>query len=138
MVIAGFTGTQIGMTEAQKQCLHRLLRERQVTALHHGDCIGADAEAHAIALELGIEVVLHPPDIAAKRAFCKNARETRPEKPYLVRNHDIVDAAQLLFVLPNGFEEELRSGTWATYRYGCKQRREMIVILPDGEVRACV
>ena len=46
-MIVGFTGTQSGMTDKQKKELKTLLLA-VATELHHGDCIGADREAHDI------------------------------------------------------------------------------------------
>ena len=31
------------------------------TVFHHGDCIGADAEAHDIAVAMACEIVIHSP-----------------------------------------------------------------------------
>ena len=44
-MIVGFTGTQRGMTETQRSVVHALLACLPVVTFHHGDCIGADAEA---------------------------------------------------------------------------------------------
>lgn len=123
-VVVGFTGTQLGMTEDQKDALSRILVDEDVTELHHGDCIGADDEAHAIATDLHITVVIHPPENEAKRAWCHSEDMRRP-RPYLDRNHAIVDllatvrhdgARAFLIAAPKG-PEVLRSGTWATVRY---------------------
>ena len=62
--------------------------------LHHGDAIGADAEVHDIAVELGCEIVIHPPTNETQRAF-KSATEIRAPKPYLDRNKEIVCATSL-------------------------------------------
>jgi hypothetical protein len=48
----GFTGTRRGMTVAQRKTLRSLLLTGS-GKLHHGDAIGADAEAHDIAIALG-------------------------------------------------------------------------------------
>ena len=44
----GFTGTRQGMTAEQKSALRNLL-DGGAGDFHHGDCIGADSEAHGIA-----------------------------------------------------------------------------------------
>ena len=113
----GFTGTQHGMSLAQKQHLRRLLIELGATELHHGDCIGADAEAHEMAKGLGLKIVVHPPDNDKKRAFVTHADEWRQPLPYLVRNREIVDSTQFLVAAPLEDNMRVRSGTWATWRY---------------------
>ena len=82
----GFTGTQAGLTPKQKLELRSLLTDYRddITEFHHGDCIGADADAHEIAAEiLGVECIfIHPPEDDKKRAFCKSPHIARP-RPYL-------------------------------------------------------
>jgi imidazolonepropionase-like amidohydrolase len=133
MPILGFTGTQKGLTPAQRLSLRRVLRVG-ADAFHHGDCIGADAEAHAVAQELGLSIVIHPPLISTKRAFCQGAHYTYPPRPYMNRNHDIVDAAKWLVACPRR-EEVLHSGTWATVRYARKRGVPIMIVWPDGRVQ---
>lgn len=130
----GFTGTQKGMTDAQRTTVQRLLSECSVPELHHGDCIGADADAHDIAMHLGIRVVVHPPTNPSKRAYVQGAVRVESEKPYLDRNHDIVDSTDVLLATPNAKYEVLLSGTWATIRYARKLGREIWLVRPDGVV----
>ena len=126
----GFTGTQEGMTDSQKEAVYKLLV--YASLLHHGDCIGADSDAHTIADKLKVATVIHPPSNPSKRAFC-NSDFICGEKSYLDRNHDIVNASENLIATPKESKEVLRSGTWATIRYcGKKNRGEYIVIYPDG------
>lgn len=125
----GFTGTQAGMNPRQKEKLRFLLKFLRATEFHHGDCVGADAEAHDIATELGIKTIGHPPSNPSKRAYC-NTTETRKEYPYLVRNHHIVDDTEVLIAAPKTNEEELRSGTWATVRYSRQLRKKRWVCKP--------
>jgi hypothetical protein len=96
---------------------------------HHGDCVGADAEADDLIAQIGgCKIVIHPPDNPRKRAFKTRypGRIVLPAKPYLMRNHDIVDATDILIAAPKTNEEELRSGTWATIRYAMKQGKEVL------------
>lgn len=133
----GFTGTQAGMTEFQQAGLRAFLVEQQtqmVESVHHGDCIGSDAEFHALAQELMLPVIVHPPTDSSKRAFCLGGIDYRQRKPYLERNQDIVRESDLIVAAPRTQCEELRSGTWATIRYARKIGRLVIVLWPDGQV----
>lgn len=132
----GFTGTQYGMTEAQETTLQRLLTElpNAPHVLHHGDCVGADEQAHMIAGQLGFTTMGHPPVNESKRAFtvCTGWRQA---KEYLVRNRDIVGECEVVFATPAQAGEQLRSGTWATVRYARLLHRPVHIIAPDGTVR---
>jgi hypothetical protein len=126
----GFSGSRLGMTAPQLAQIAHLLEEHGATELHHGDCVGADAEVHALAVARGIRVVLHPPKDPKLRAFCL-AAESRPPKGYLVRNADIVRETDLLLAAPSG-PEQPRSGTWATIRRAIELGRPVCVVLPSG------
>ncbi|MBA7517324.1 hypothetical protein ES705_09377 [subsurface metagenome] len=126
----GFTGTQSGMTEQQKTELTRSILLLCPSEFHHGDCIGADEEAHEIANRLSLPIYIHPPKISTKRAFT-NGYISYPPKPYLKRNHDIVDSVYILIACPKG-KEVLRSGTWATIRYAILRKIRTIIIYPNG------
>ena len=134
----GFTGTQHGMSPRQHRKLAAILRGLDVSEFHHGDCIGSDAEAHVIAQSLGIRVVVHPPEIDAKRAFVvlsrgtaqRHADDIRVPRPYLKRNHDIVSACKLLIAAPKRLSEQRRSGTWATIRFANRNGVEVVIIVP--------
>jgi hypothetical protein len=130
-MIGAFTGPEGGMTERQQEELTGILQRQDIRELHVGDCIGADAEATQIAQDLSVGTVCHPPDKDAKRAFTRGHLSVREPRPYLVRNHDMVDAAQFLIGTPDG-PERLRSGTWATIRYALKQHVPTVIIWPDG------
>lgn len=129
----GVSGTQRGMTEQQMSSFRRLLFLFDWKTLHHGDCIGADEQMHQVAVERGMGVVVHPPDVETKRAWCL-ADATRRPRPYLERNHDIVDETSYLIATPGEPEEQIRSGTWSTVRYARRLRRCMWLVLPDGSV----
>lgn len=134
----GFTGTQQGMTSRQKKLLRahfiRLAKKHDHIELHHGDCVGADAECHTIAVETlqdRLTVVLHPPTNSYKRAYCTSPGQiTLPALPYLDRNQAIVDAVDGMFATPEEEEEQLRSGTWATVRRARKRKRPLIILNP--------
>lgn len=124
----GFTGTQIGMSERQIKRLTQVLLYSNPNWFHHGDCIGADEQAHAVALALGIKVAIHPPSNSSKRAFCKGWKKRYPAKPYSDRNEDIVNETTLLLGAPKSDAEELRSGTWATMRYAWRMGFPVLVL----------
>lgn len=134
----GFTGTQHGMTEDQVRAIIKVLIQLGMDEFHHGDCVGADEMAHHVAEKLCVPIVIHPPSNQAKRAFCKQAHgnpfpvTVLPEKPYLDRNHNIVDATDALVAAPRLRNEEQRSGTWATIRYARNLGRPHVIIFPDG------
>ena len=132
-MIYGFTGTRAGMTGRQQKALDLLLRDcsKAKAAFHHGGCHGADGEAHCIAFLLAACTV-HPGDADQHRKWEKhlNTCELRPWKPYLERNHDIVDICEVLIAAPSSLTEELRSGTWAAIRYARKISRPVIILDP--------
>jgi len=130
----GFTGTQRGMSEFQRISFEAGLRFmfEPDSEFHHGDCIGADEQAQSIAMRLGFIIHIYPPIDPKKRAFCNGPHIMVP-KPYLERNHDIVDATDILIATPGEAIEQLRSGTWATIRYARKKNRKLLIIGPAGE-----
>lgn len=137
-MILGFTGTQDGMTAAQQFTVLDFLLDfgsnfGAITEVHHGDCIGGDAEFHRLVSENlpNAKIIIHPPNNDNKRAFCKG-HETLPTKDYIMRNHDIVDACQCMIAAPKTEKEKIRSGTWATVRYTKKSDTVLLLISPDG------
>lgn len=127
MMQLGFTGTSKGITDRQ----HRLLAKEiaKCDVFHHGDCIGADAQAHDIARAYGAYIILHPPDNGRARAFCIPDEERAP-LPYLDRNQAIVDECDYLVACPKLMHEEQRSGTWATVRRARKAGKKVVVLWP--------
>lgn len=111
-------------------------KQKRTWEFHHGDCIGADSDAHAVVASLQDEVTvhIHPPINPIKRAFCVGTIE-HPAKEYLDRNRDIVDTCRCIFATPKEHEEQWQgSGTWATIRYAKKTKTRLYIIYPDGEV----
>jgi hypothetical protein len=52
---------------------------------------------------------------------CHQAVKIEREKSCLARNHDVVRACELLIAAPSGNDEKIRSGTWATGRFGTRE-----------------
>jgi hypothetical protein len=126
----GFTGTRKGMTDKQKKLVRLFVENLGPVEVHHGDCVGADSDFADITESL--KVVIHPPTNSSHRAWCC-ADIKRPPKPYIERNHDIVDDTDCLIATPDSFEEVLRSGTWATIRWAQKQKKPILIVYPNGK-----
>ncbi len=145
----GFTGTKKGMTVAQAQQLEAYCSQyaEKMTAdgfvsaliLHHGDCVGADAQAHMIAGNSGWQVEIHPgtdnDGNSPYRANCEGSfvRAIHPPCRYAERNVDIVTTTAMLLATPSG-PEKMRSGTWSTVRAARKMSRPVIVFTTEGDV----
>jgi hypothetical protein len=153
----GFTGTKRGLTEPQRDSLLSFLAmqrdemERSVqkaglefrAVLHHGDCVGADAQAHRVAYLTGWEMALHPgKDSSGEspyRAWCADngppdaVYESYDPLFYAERNLHIVSAGTMLIACPDGPERQ-RSGTWSTVRAAIRMGRPVVVIPPDGDI----
>ena len=132
--IWGFTGTQRGMSPAQRLAFRRLVAGSGFAEFHHGVCVGADAEAHDL---VGVYTrytvrVLHPPEDDKKQASLVKREGDRVEKPlpYLERNKKIVNACDILIAAPKTLTEERRSGTWATIRYASKRGVPVVILKP--------
>lgn len=133
----GFTGTQRGLTQKQKDELTSYAVNLPPGTFHHGDCIGADEQAARIFYSYGWNLELHPPTNPVKRAFLnRELYHTEHEPlPYLNRNHKIVESCEILIACPKGMNEELRSGTWATIRYARGLGKEIIIFYPEHNQR---
>ena len=134
-MIIGFTGTHKGMTDEQYIAVQQLVQDffdpEYTHEYHHGDCVGADAQFDGICKHYdNAFAYIHPPENAKARAFCSGYEF--PKKPYLVRNHDIVDSVDVMIATPGTMHEVLRSGTWATVRYTRKCKKQLIVVYPNG------
>lgn len=130
----GFTGTRTGMTSAQSDQVAYVLNLLGVTEFHHGDCVGADAEAHELARARGAYVVIHPPVDEIHRAFCRYADETLPALTHFARNREIVKNTEVLVAAPPAMVELTQGGTWHTINYGKKQLRDVYICWPDGSL----
>lgn len=141
----GFTGTQRGITQRQGagiiQVIQEIIRlhpaDLGLGEAHHGDCVGADEEFHTIVRWMPEtklwKIAIHPPENASKRAWCQGDH-VFPEKPYLVRNEDIVRSVSYVIGAPGESMEVLRSGTWSTIRKARKLKRNLFIVYPSGEI----
>jgi len=135
----GVTGSRGGGTPRQLEALRViLLRGRQALGygiLHHGDCIGIDAEADALAKELGYLTICHPPEDPRARAHTTDHMAVMDPAPYLERNKQIVEVAEVLLAFPADSKEVLRSGTWATIRWARRVQKTCMIVPPSGVAR---
>lgn len=139
----GFTGTQLGMTPSQlstlRSTIEMLRGEHTIEEFHHGDCIGADSQAHDLFLQLGLPIRIHPGDNPKKRAYCadrspQGSCTVAEPMDNLQRNIDMVVTVDTILACPRNDTEIIRgSGTWHTIRHARRVTDRVIVILPNGE-----
>ncbi len=127
-MIVGFTGTRLGMSQHQKEQFVIKLFELDVHEFHHGDCIGADADAHDVVREFfpTVRIIIHPPEKTRTQAF-KTGDEARIPAPYIMRDKDIVRESEYMIGAPHG-PEVGRSGTWTTLRYARKTNKPHTIL----------
>lgn len=135
-MIVGFTGTRAGMNEGQTAQLVQILSCLAATPgpreFHFGGSGKSDLAARALALASGYAIHWHPcPGVALwslpSRLFEQAQHETWHEVfPPLVRDKNIVAIAEIVIAAPEFDDEELRSGTWATVRYGNRATKPVI------------
>ena len=148
----GFTGTRKGMTPEQYQTVGKIV-DGQIEYIknpyspkgtlyvslkyriqcHHGDCVGADENFHAIVRSYGLEVVGHP-STHKLRAHCKFDEE-RPRKAPLDRNLDIVAESDVMIACPAEYTERITGGTWRTVRMTRQACKPLAIVWPDGTVK---
>ena len=126
----GFTGTRHGASADQLARLEARLTDlfEPGAKFHHGDCVGADAQAHAIARRLGYWIIGHPPKDDVLRAWC-DCDELRDPAPYVIRDGCIVRECHRLLATPDE-PERRHSGTWTTVRIARSLDRPYEVIAP--------
>lgn len=131
-LIAGFTGTQRGMTQRQLHAFGVQLYGCRI--LHHGDCIGADAQAYEIARQMNMHIVAHPRINPIKRAWTKSDVIRHPYD-YRTRNTQIVNECDILFAAPFDIEKsQPYSGTWMTVRIARRAMKPILIVWSNGRV----
>ena len=133
----GVTGTREGMTPDQIFRFIAWMRDLDDATstkrvLHHGDCVGADRDAWAIALSLGWSTCSHPATTAARWHANTMNHRVHTRRPALERNRLIVDGCDVLLAFPKQFCEVAEGGTWYTVRYARAVGRRIVVVWPDG------
>ena len=140
MTAIGFTGTRDGFTAAQKQYFETLLAgialANRYADFHHGDCEGADAEAHDIVRQLCPDwtIHIHPgPEGDSYRAG-RTGDVYYPPKTHFARNRDIVHASSLIIGVSKAPQRLARGGTWYTLDFAVKAKVPTKVLWPAGGV----
>jgi len=124
-----------------------------VTSFHHGDCVGADADAddyirgYRNADKGGkwygvCTIIIHPGPDEETRAHCgrreDNDRDILLEpKNHFARNRDIVDESTIIIACPRHTEApppKTGGGTWQTIEYARKKKKPIVIIWPNGWV----
>jgi len=125
----GVTGTRDGATEYQLTELRSVLAELPGRELHHGDCVGVDEQAAAIAQELGYKIICHPPESYDFRAYFPSDTTQAPAG-YLERDRAIVNACDVLLVVPKQMSWQSTGGTWYTHDYAKHRNKPFSIIWP--------
>jgi predicted Rossmann fold nucleotide-binding protein DprA/Smf involved in DNA uptake len=129
-----FTGTRKGMSESQEITLIELIRVNKFDTIFHGDAVGADEQAHKIAVKYGLKVFKRPCKLTSQRAHTTEGIILEGPVEPLERNKMLVMDSEILIATPADFIEEQRSGTWSTVRFARKQDKHIFIIWPDGIV----
>lgn len=123
----GFTGTRSGMSKNQaKEIIEFFQLHDNIDIVHHGVCIGADADFHNIVRNIAphINIMGHPG--RSKHAIDGHRPEranvfpdvSLKEKEYLERNREIVKSCDMLLACPYNLNGQ--GGTWYTINYARK------------------
>ncbi len=145
----GFTGTRHGMTDRQKKDFRKtFLRMQQMfdwIQFHHGDCVGADEEAHLLVSQLFIDykggvIHIHPPTIEKNRAYCKSEHKKveivmHDPLTYNLRNIELVKASETVIAVPHAASFSRKTGgTWNTFRYAADFKVPVLMLMPAGDI----
>jgi hypothetical protein len=130
----GITGTRKCITQEQQKSLHDLLESFIPYEMHHGDCIGADAQAHSVAILHEQKTVLHKPINTSLVANCLGDEERLPLE-YHARDRQIVIETDILIALPLTEPMQTRGGTYYTFSFSEKMKKPSIIIWPNGRVQ---
>lgn len=137
-MIIGVTATRHGITNNQLHVVGSLFRDPRhaLETLHHGMCVGGDTQIHDLvrAKFPGVLIEGHPP-VDRKHYEHREVDKLWPPQTYRTRNEMIVDNSELLIVVPRYNSQELRSGTWMTFRYSFQQRKNSFIVWPNGRVQ---
>lgn len=144
-MIWGETGTRHGATRLQLASVGWLWSRYEVEQLHDGDCVGVDEQLYQVATAFGIKTVLHPPTNWDNRAWCGHrtgvqvdmTMTVKPDRPYFVRDRDIVNESKAMVACPNNTLDEsdwakAKGGTWYTINYTLSKNKPLAIVWPHS------
>lgn len=139
MIEIGVSGTRDGATAEQIKSAVSYINHifDPGAKFHHGCCIGVDEQLSIAAHAIGYKLIAHPPLDNRFMSTLSVLLSDEVNKPidYIERNKQIVRASDRMLILPKNFGEQIRSGTWATYRYSIIQEVPTMLIHPDGSTK---
>lgn len=140
-MIVGFTGSRLGLLQAQHDSLRWFLTGLAPTRFVHGDGGHSDALAHAIVEAAFPDCYMDvwPSTLgggAVTYFGTKGRTEVHKPIPPLERNRIIVALSHGLIACPARDVEDWGSGSWATIRYAREIGVPVYVIRGNGEINA--
>lgn len=126
VVILAISGSREGSTDWQRAALWKILSRPTVTGIVHGDCVGLDDEADAMAARLGLWRGIYPSKLEWYRAHCerRGAEVAAAPAPPLARNPLIVERGEWLVACPRASSR----GTWHAVREAKRLGRGVLVL----------
>jgi hypothetical protein len=123
--------------EAVTMVMKRIASAGVTLVAHHGDCVGADEDFHAIAYGVDAIVETHPGPANRRdmRAFCDTETVHEPAG-FFVRNRRIVSLATVMIATPFERAHQDHGGTWYTVDQALMRKKPLALVLPRprGEV----
>jgi hypothetical protein len=134
----GFFGTLRGLTQLQKDAFTDLIKEMDIKEFHHGDCVGADEQAHNIIRKIApdCEINIHPPVRDLHRAYCEGDVDF-VEMDYIARNEEIIDFTDMVVACTDqrikGQRKVGPNDPWRALEYAEEVKKHTIIIKGNGE-----
>ncbi len=130
-MVIGFTGTREDMSQTQLECVTQIVRELGPSEVHHGCCVGADAQFHE-AMFRDCLVVGYPGPTGPLRATLVGFAVEFGARDYGARNQTIVNVCDVLIAAPAEMAEAPSGGTWQTVRRARAAGKRVVIVWPDG------
>jgi hypothetical protein len=144
----GFIGSKDGMTQAQREWVAWFLAHNCeiIKEAHHCDSNPVDDQFDNLVREyaMGFCVIFaHPANVEAYRAYVdyKTPKRGKPalkttmlkERPFILRECDILEACDTLIFAPRTRDETRYSPLWYAHKRALDMGRMTYLIMPNGE-----